>query len=142
MRSAAEAVLAIVLTAVLGVGFWLFSGESLSGGPGDTTAPIVVDPEAAARGETIAADTGCLACHTVDGTLSSGPTWKGLAGSSRPLESGQAMAADDDYLTSSITDPLANVVVGFNPVMPTTYSDQLTESAIDDLVEFNKSLGT
>jgi cytochrome c oxidase subunit II len=141
LRSATEAALAIVVIVALGVALWLFTGESLGGEPSGTTVPIVVDTAAAARGETIAANTGCLACHTADGATSSGPTWKGLAGSSRPLESGETVMADDAYLGRSITDPLADVVAGFDPVMPTTYSDQLTEAEIDDLVEYVKSLG-
>ena len=132
----------MVLTAALGVGFWLFSGQPIGQGSEGTTVPTVIDVEAAARGETIAADTGCLACHTSNGTPGSGPTWKGLSGSSRPLESGETVVADEDYLSRSISDPLADVVAGFNSQMPTTYSDQLTEAEIDDLVEYIKSLGS
>ena len=142
MRSSAEALLAVVLTVALGVGFWLFSGQSLSERSQGTAVPIVIDFESAARGEALAAETGCFACHTSDGTPGSGPTWKGLSGSSRLLDSGVTLTADEDYLRRSIADPLADVVAGFNPVMPTTYSDQLTEAEVDDLVEYIKRLGS
>ena len=132
----------MALTLALGGGFWLFSGQPIGEGSQGTTAPIVIDLESAVRGEAIAGDTGCFACHTSDGTPSSGPTWKGLSGSSRPLASGETVAADEDYLSRSIADPLAEVVAGFNPVMPPTYSDQLTEAEINDLVEYIKSLGS
>ena len=141
MRSSTEALLAVVLTLALGVGFWLFSGQPFSQRSEDTKALNVIDLESAARGEVIAADTGCLACHTSNGTPGAGPTWKGLSGSSRPLGAGISVIADRDYLTRSITDPLAEMVTGFNPVMPTTYLDQLTEAEINDLVEYIKSLG-
>lgn len=132
--------MALGLTLILGFGLWLFTGASVPDGPADTTNPIAFDAEAAARGATVAANTGCQACHNIDGTQGTGPTWKGLAGASRPLESGESVVADDAYLFNSIVDPKSQVVAGFDPVMPTTYSDQLTEDEINDLVEYIKSL--
>ena len=41
--------------------------------------------------------------------------------------------------TRSSTRP-SQVVSGFEPVMPTTYSDQLSQEEINDLVEYIKSL--
>lgn len=140
MRSWVEAVLAVVVMVVVGGSLFLFTGESLGGEPSATTTPVTVDPEAATRGEEVANSTGCLACHTIDGTTGSGPTWKGLAGSSRPLEDGSVVPADDAYLHTSIVDPGAQVVAGFDNIMPTGYEDQLTEQEISDLVEYIKSL--
>ncbi len=142
MRRGTEAVLAAALTLILGVGFWLFTGESIGNGQTDTTVAIEFDDAAAARGETLASESGCLACHTIDGTPGTGPTWKGLAGSSRPLESGETVTADDAYLTLAIIDPNAQVVEGFNPVMPTDYAQSLTDDEVTDLVEYIKSLGS
>ena len=141
MRSWEEGAFALVLTAVLGVGLWMFTGDSLGADPSGTSVPISFDAAAAARGETIAASSGCLACHTIDGTTGTGSTWKGLAGATRPLTTGESVVADDAYLFSSVIDPMAQVVAGFDPVMPTTYSDTLTEDDINDLVEYMKSLG-
>jgi cytochrome c oxidase subunit 2 len=140
LRRNREAVLALALTALLGLGFWLFADDTVVGEGGPDAGPIEVDPQAAARGETLSTDTGCLACHTVDGTPSTGPTWKGLAGSSRPLASGETVTADANYLTLSIVDPNSQVVSGFDSVMPTTYRDQLSERDINDLVEYIQSL--
>ncbi len=141
MKSFGEAGLALAVVLLLGAGFWLFSGEDLDlGGSTGTTTTLVVDTEAAARGMELATNTGCLACHTVDGTTSTGPTWKGMAGSSRPLESGESVTADTAYLFNSIIDPAAQVVAGFPQVMPTDYSDQLTEAEINDLVAYMQSL--
>lgn len=140
MTRIGEATLALAVVLVFGVGLWLFSGQPL-GNTGDTTPPIVIDPEAASRGEILAASAGCLACHSVDGSPGSGPTWKGLAFSSRPLTTGESVVADDGYLHESIVAPAAKLVDGFNPVMPTTYAETLTEQDISDLVEYLKTLG-
>jgi cytochrome c oxidase subunit 2 len=140
MNGWAEGLLAVAVTLVLGAGLWLFTGEPVTDEPTDTTIAVVVDDEAAARGQILANDTGCLACHTIDGTPSTGPTWKGVAGATRPLVSGEQVVADNAYLFNSIVDPPSQVVEGFDPVMPTTYSDQLSQEEINDLVEYIKSL--
>lgn len=142
MRSWAEGLLAIVVLVVVGGALFLFTGESLGDGATATTQPSVIDPDAAARGETLAASTGCLACHTIDGTPSTGPTWKGLAGSSRPLETGEVVTADDDYLATSVVDPGSQVVAGFDNIMPPDYGDTLSDQEVVDLVEYVKSLGS
>jgi mono/diheme cytochrome c family protein len=141
MNSWTEGALAVIVMVVLGVGLFLFTGESIGddGGPG-TTQPVTVDSEAAARGATLADNQGCTQCHTVDGTTASAPTWKGLAGSTRPLTNGDEVVADDSYLFNSIVDPHSQVVEGYEAIMPTVYADQLDEQQITDLVEFIKSL--
>jgi cytochrome c oxidase subunit 2 len=142
MRTWTEGLLALAVVLGLGFAFVLFTGESLTDGSPTTTAPVAFDTDAAARGELLANGTGCLACHTIDGTPGSGPTWKGLAGSSRPLESGEVVIADDAYLTTSILDPTVQVVQGFDPIMPPDYGDTMTSEEIDDLVEYIKSLAS
>ena len=133
MRTIAEAGLAFAVVLLLGLGFWLYTGEDLGGdGTTDTTTPVAVDPEAAARGMQL--------CHSVDGTPSTGPTWKGVAGASRPLESGESVTADAAYLFNSIVDPGAQIVAGYSNVMPSDYVDQLTEAEINDLVAYIQSL--
>lgn len=143
MNSLSEGALALLIVVSLGIGLFLFTGQSLGNG-GTTEQPqtITVDPEAAARGEVLAEGQGCLQCHTIDGRPGSGPTWKGLAGSTRPLVGGDEVIADDAYLFSSIVDPNTQVVEGFDPIMPTFYSDQLDEQQITDLVEYIKSLAS
>ena len=141
MSSWTEGALALIVVVALGIGLYLFTGESLGDDTDDTTPDvIVVDPEAAARGQTLAEGQGCLQCHTVDGRPGSGPTWKGLAGSTRPLASGEEVLADDTYLFNSIVDPASQVVDGYQAIMPTFYRDQLDEQQITDLVEYIKSL--
>ena len=141
MSSWTEGALALLIVVGLGIGLFLFTGQSLGDGSTDTTVQVItVDPEAAARGQVLAEGQGCRQCHTVDGTPGSGPTWKGLAGSTRPLASGEEVVADDAYLFNSIVDPNSQVVDGYEPIMPTFYADELNEQQITDLVEYIKSL--
>lgn len=140
MRSWAEGILAIVVVVAMGLGLFISTGESLGGEETGDTVPVEADPDAALRGATLAEGTGCLVCHSVDGTRLSGPTWKGVAGSSRPLQGGETVVADDAYLHSSIVDPSAQLLEGYDDVMPDQYGTQLTAEEINDLVEYIKSL--
>lgn len=140
MRSWAEGILAVVVVVAIGFGLFLSTGESLAGEETAETVPVETDPEAAVRGATLAEGIGCLQCHSVDGTPGSGPTWKGVAGSTRPLESGETVIANDEYLHGAIVDPSAQILAGFDDVMPDDYGTQLSEQEIDDLVEYIKSL--
>jgi cytochrome c oxidase subunit 2 len=72
----------------------------------------------AAAGERVAAERGCLRCHTLDGTPHLGPTWAGLYGSTVPLVDGRTVVADDAFLTASMMDPNAMVHAGYQPIMP------------------------
>jgi cytochrome c oxidase subunit 2 len=62
---------------------------------------------------------GCNSCHSVDGTSSKGPTWKGLFGKNESFADGSAQVIDAAYLEQSMFQPNAKVVKGFEPIMPT-----------------------
>ena len=132
----------MVVVVALGAGLFLFTGESLGDSTTDTTAPIDFDPDSADRGQILAGSKGCLQCHTIDGTPSQGPTWKGLASSSRPLVSGGSVIADDTYLLNSIVDPSLQVVQGFDAIMPPDYGETLSNDEITDLINYMKSLAS
>lgn len=70
---------------------------------------------AAAAGERIVSERGCLSCHTTTGRAGTGPTWKGLAGSAVMLEDGRTVTADAEYLRRAVLDPDADTVAGFPP---------------------------
>jgi mono/diheme cytochrome c family protein len=109
-------------------------GAPAGGGGGGATDPISL-------GKTAATANGCLACHTIDGKASVGPSWKGIAGASRPLVSGGPATADDAYLKESITNPNAKLVQGFAPnLMPATFGQSLKPEQVDQIVEYIKSL--
>lgn len=124
---------------VLAVGLPMFMiADQITDSGASSGTPVVTTPVLA--GSEIALENGCVACHTTDGATSVGPTWQGLAGSERPLESGETVIADDEYLHTSIVDPAAQVVEGFSPVMPADYADKLSEQDITDLIEYIHSL--
>ncbi len=91
-------------------------------------------------GAKIAETQGCLGCHSLDGSPSAGPTWKGLFGREETLSDGSTVVVDEDYLRESILDPHAKVVEGFQPIMPTDYGDKLSDEEITALIEFIKTL--
>ena len=81
----------------------------------------------------------CFSCHTVDGQRHIGPTWSKLYGSEVALSNGQHVVADAAYLTESMMDPAAQVVLGYAPVMP-TYLGSLDASETGAIVEYIRSL--
>jgi cytochrome c oxidase subunit 2 len=93
----------------------------------------------AAEGLRVAARRGCLGCHTVDGQPHIGPSFAGLYGSDVALQDGHTAVADDGYLTRSMMEPQADVVAGFQPVMP-SYRGILDEPEVAALVELIASL--
>ncbi len=96
-------------------------------------------PELASRGRAIAERRACVACHTLDGQPHVGPTWSRLYGAERKLVGGGTVIADDAYLTRSMMDPGAEVVAGYQNVMP-TYQGTLEPSEAASLVELIKAL--
>src|SRR5262245_49127644 len=71
--------------------------------------------EVAPGGEGLYASLGCQGCHSIDGSPSSGPTFKGLFGSMVELTNGQKVKADEQYLLDSIMDPDKQIVKGYQP---------------------------
>ncbi len=106
------AVLGLALLAVAACG----GGASSSGTP----APASPLQGEAARGEMLHSSLGCSVCHSTDGTAGTGPTWKGLYGSTVTLTDGQTVTADETYLLNSIQDPNKQIVEGFKPDVMTS----------------------
>jgi len=91
-------------------------------------------------GQGLYAALGCQSCHSLDGSKSSGPTFKGLAGSKVQLTNGQTVTADDAYLLESIVDPDKQIVKGYQPgVMSSVIKKgQVPEDQAKQLVDFIK----
>ncbi|MCL2448883.1 MAG: cytochrome c oxidase subunit II, partial [Polyangiaceae bacterium] len=105
----------------------------------ESHTPGVAEGDLTARGRDVAARRGCLNCHTIDGQPHIGPTWVGMYHEPVRLNDGRTIVADDAYLTRSMMDPLAEVVAGYSPVMP-TYRGVLPQPEVAALLELMKSL--
>jgi cytochrome c oxidase subunit 2 len=93
------------------------------------------------EGEKVAAEQGCLKCHSVDGSRHIGPTWVNLYGREEKLKTGKSVIADEAYLTKSMMDPGADIVAGYQNVMP-TYQGKLSPPEAAAIIEYIKSLRT
>jgi cytochrome c oxidase subunit 2 len=91
------------------------------------------------QGRQLAEGSGCLACHSIDGSKSLGPTWKGLVGKTETLQDGSTVVVDAAYFNESITDPAAKIVQGYPPVM-VAYA--FSEQQLESLMAYSKSLDT
>lgn len=93
--------------------------------------------ELAARGLELAQDNGCVACHTLDGSLGIGPTWLGMYGKTETLDDDTTVVVDEDYIIESIDKPGAKIVKGYQNVMVRYF---LTQEDLQALVEFTRQL--
>jgi cytochrome c oxidase subunit 2 len=93
-------------------------------------------------GERLSQVKGCNACHTVDGTALVGPTYKGLFGKTETVVTDgetRQIVVDEDYVRNSILNPNADVVEGFQPLMP-SQEGMITDEEITAIIEYLKTL--
>lgn len=91
------------------------------------------------KGEELVEHSGCLACHSLDGTPKIGPTLKGLFGRKVILADGKSVVADESYIRESLLDPNARLVQGFPPVMP-TFQGSLKDEDITAIIAYLKTV--
>lgn len=94
------------------------------------------------QGEQLYEDKACASCHSVDGSKSVGPTWKGLFGSTVKLTDGSQVQVDEAYLRESMLQPSLKTVEGFQPGLMETVIKQnsLSEKEVSALIAYIKSL--
>jgi cytochrome c oxidase subunit 2 len=90
------------------------------------------------RGKALVAASGCVACHSIDGSAGIGPSWLGLAGSEVELSGGTTVIADDDFLAESIKEPQAKIVAGFESQQMIAFT--FTDEQIADIIAYIKTL--
>lgn len=81
----------------------------------------------------------CITCHSLDGSVITGPSFLGLYGTMITLQDGSTVLFDENYARESILNPKAKVVEGYQPVMP-TFQGILKDRQIDALIAFIKSI--
>jgi len=80
---------------------------------------------------------GCLACHSLDGSIGLGPSFKGLYGSEVKLKNRlgavTSVKVDEAFLARSVTAPHEEIAAGFEDLMP-DYRDRLKGDELKELV--------
>jgi cytochrome c oxidase subunit II len=92
----------------------------------------------AQKGEKLFTDFGCATCHKTDGT-GRGPTLEGLFGKQQQLTTGEKVLADENYIRASILNPGAQIVAGYQPVMP-SFQGIISEEQLIQILAYIKSL--
>jgi cytochrome c oxidase subunit II len=91
------------------------------------------------KGKALFESSGCLGCHSIDGSAKVGPTLKGLFGSSVPLTDGKTVQADEQYLKDSIEEPNEQIVKGYQPIMP-SFKATLKDDEVAAIIAYIKTL--
>jgi cytochrome c oxidase subunit 2 len=107
----------------------------------DCSGLVSGPPPGSGPGGKLYASLGCQGCHSLDGSPGTGPTFKGLFGSTVKLANGQTVKADMTYLIESIMEPDRKIVQGYKPgIMSATIKPHSVSMAnAKALVQFIKS---
>lgn len=91
------------------------------------------------EGEMLFSEKGCPACHQREegAPQLAGPSFHGLFGRQERLTGGGTVTVDDAYVRESILEPRAQIVEGFNPVMP---SIRFSEQQLDAMIAYLQTL--
>jgi cytochrome c oxidase subunit 2 len=106
-----------------GVGHSHMRSQVLAMAAADFDAWLAAPEEtgAQAAGLKVLKSKGCLGCHSIDGTRKVGPTFKGLIGLPQTVTTAgrsRTVTVDAGYVRGYILRPNADVVAGFEPIMP------------------------
>jgi len=93
------------------------------------------------KGEYLFGAKGCTQCHSVDPSKpnANAPALHGLWGTTEQLADGASVPVDENYIRESMLEPMAKVVKGFQPIMP-TQKGKITDKEIGYVIEYIKSL--
>ena len=94
---------------------------------------------------------GCNACHSIDGSAGTGPSWKGNYGKTVEFSNGGSLsmqmynAADMDdawanYIAESIRYPAKHLHMGFANQMPVYTAEQLSQKRVEGVIAFIRKL--
>ncbi|MBU0632113.1 cytochrome c oxidase subunit II [bacterium] len=93
------------------------------------------------EGEVLYQTLGCSACHSLDGSIIVGPSFKGIFGEKvRVLTSGKLreLVVDEAYIRDSVRTPAKDVVEGFGEGIMPNLSDQIDKQQMEAIIEFIK----
>lgn len=116
---------------------WIASGGEDQVAAG--AAPLSAD---AAAGKALLGAKGCTGCHSVDGSALIGPSYQGMYGRQETVVEGateRTVTVDEAYLRRSILEPAAQVVKGYQPVMP-PMAGLLTDAEVGQIIAYLQTL--
>jgi cytochrome c oxidase subunit 2 len=88
-------------------------------------------------------NTGCLACHSTEGSKLAGPPFNGLWKAKRLVTSQgteKNIVADENYIMRSVFDPDAEIAVGYSKGLMRSYKDLLKKEDLESIIEYLKTL--
>jgi cytochrome c oxidase subunit 2 len=119
---------------------WYFGDEDAAL-PGQPKAPSAAATGAQDPVRALLETNTCLTCHSLDGEVILGPSFKGIYGKKEIVidKKGKEhqVTVDDAYLARSINDPEAEIVKGFPPAMPPV---PLKPEEVQKIIAFIKAL--
>ena len=90
-------------------------------------------------GEKLFEKNACVACHSIDGSESVGPSLLELFASRRNFQDGSGIVADEAYVKESMIEPNLKIVSGYNKDSMPSYR-HLSDQELKALVEYIKGL--
>jgi len=102
----------------------------------DTATENVITQDPVKRGEQLAQEQGCMACHATTGERRVGPGWGGLYNTQDHKTSAGLVLVDEAYLRESILDPNAQITDGYVPGLMPPYAGLLSDEDVDAIVAY------
>jgi len=93
----------------------------------------------ALEGRRLFREKGCTGCHEGNSVVHA-PPLAGVYGKQVPLNSGEIVTADDQYIRDSILLPGKQVSAGYDNVMP-SFAGHISEAEIMQIIAYLKSIG-
>lgn len=98
-----------------------------------------VGPSIASEGRRLFREKGCSGCHEGSAVVHA-PPLAGVYGKEVPLNSGEVVTADDQYIRDSILLPAKQISAGYDNVMP-SFTGHISEAEIMQIIAYLKSIG-
>lgn len=105
--------------------------EWLGGAAGAGESPVKA-------GENLFNQLGCATCHHSE-SGSQGPDLAGVFGTQQTMQDGSSALADESYIRESILYPQKQLVVGYQPIMP-TFKGLVSETQLMQIIAYIKSI--
>ncbi len=110
--------------------------------PANMTSKTKVTEQGLPRGLMLLVEKGCTACHTTDGTPMVATSFKGLFGRKQLVITDgkeRRITVDEAYFKKSILEPNADLVKGYDPIMPEV-KEGIGDDEIQAMISYIKEI--